>query len=42
MKYIGWRIEVVTTLGYELVLTEMPKYVSEVVDEWLSSLEEEE
>lgn len=42
MKYIGWRIEVVTELGYEVVLTNMPDYVAKVVDEWLSSLDEEE
>jgi hypothetical protein len=42
MKYIAWRIEVVTGLGYEVVFTDMPNCVARVVDEWLSSLNEEE
>jgi len=42
MKYIGWRIVAIAENGEEIDMVYMPKWVSDVVDEWLSLESEEE
>jgi hypothetical protein len=41
-KIVAWRIEVVDKEGNTYTSADMPDYVSQVIDEWLSELEEEE
>ena len=42
MKYIGWRIVAITEDEEEIDIVDMPNYVANAVDEWLSELESEE
>lgn len=41
MKYIGWRIVAITEDGEEIDIADMPNWVANVVDEWLTLSEEE-
>jgi len=42
MKYIGWRIVVITENGEEIDIADMPDWVANNVDVWLSELGDEE
>ena len=41
-KIVAWRIEVVDEEGNTYTSADMPDNVSQVIDKWLSELEEEE
>lgn len=40
-KIVAWSIEVTDEEGNIYTSADMPDYVSQVIDEWLSELEEE-
>ena len=41
-KITAWTIEITDSKGNTYTIADMPDYVSNVVDEWLSEMEEEE
>jgi len=41
-KIVAWSIEITDSEGNTYTSADMPDYVSQVIDEWLSNLEEEE
>ena len=41
-KIVAWTIQVTDGNGNTYTSADMPDYVSQMIDEWLSNLEEEE
>jgi|TARA_R100000479_G_scaffold164844_1_gene103842 hypothetical protein len=41
MKIVAWSIQIVLESGKIITCSDLPDYVSQPIDEWLSELEEE-
>lgn len=41
MKVVAWSIQIVLESGKIITSADMPDYISQPIDEWLSEMEEE-